>query len=205
MKKNILNIILVSLSFSLFNCASSYHPINPSSINYSNTDTKNNLSFSYKYEILEETGNDKYAKHEEKSNIKLLSVKITNNTGKKINIANDISFFAGEKQIFPVEPAVVKHKLSQGVAVYLWYLLLTPIQFSITSHKSSAIQKDTNPVGFVIGPGLCLGNMVLARSSNQTFYMELVEYYINKDLENGQTFCGLVAFNNINFEQISIK
>ena len=60
------NVILFLALILLGSCASSYKSINPKTINYVAHDLQGDLSLSYKYDILQEYGNKKYAKKEDK-------------------------------------------------------------------------------------------------------------------------------------------
>ncbi|MEY3451705.1 MAG: hypothetical protein RL711_1531 [Bacteroidota bacterium] len=201
MKKIILNVSFVAFLFVLFGCASTYKPIIPSSVYYTNAETKDSLTFAYKYDVLKSTDNHKYAKHEDESGIKLVSVSITNNTGKTINMAENIAFYAGSRQLIPLDPMFVKNQLKQGVAVYLLYLLLTPM----TLNSSNGSSSSSVPIGIVVGPGIAIGNMAVAASANADFFAELDANYIFKNIEKGQTKYALLAFRDIGFEALKIK
>jgi hypothetical protein len=201
MKKIILNLSIAVFLFVLVGCASTYQPIIPSSVYYTNAETKDSLTFSYKYDVFKSTGNNKYAKHEDEAGIKVVSVSITNNTGKTINMAENIAFFAGSRQIVPLDPLLVKEQLKQGVGVYLLYLLLTPMQLTSSNGSSSS----SVPIGLVIGPGITIGNMAVAASANADFFAELNANYVFRNIENGQTKYALLGFRDIGFESLKIK
>jgi hypothetical protein len=190
-------------------CASSYKPINPVSVNYTTSNLDDGISFSYRYDVLGEAGNKKYSRHEKTSFVKLVAVKITNLTGQKINLGSDVSFFAGTKIIYPLDPLIIKSELKQGVGVYLLYLLLTPVNLYTTNSSSNggyySSSTQTYPIGYILGPGISLGNILVSSSANQNFQQELLEYNINKDVENGQTIYALVGFRDIGYEPLTLK
>ena len=92
------NIFIIVIALILCSCAATYKPIMPENLNYTSNNLDDGILFSYKYDVLFETRNKKYAKHEEKERIKLIAVKITNNTGKKLSINNDLIFYAVKNQ-----------------------------------------------------------------------------------------------------------
>jgi hypothetical protein len=51
-------------------------PINPAALNYLSKNTNNGVTFEYKYSLLDK----KVCKKEYKRNLKLIAIKITNNT-----------------------------------------------------------------------------------------------------------------------------
>ncbi|MBX2841830.1 MAG: hypothetical protein KTR26_08655 [Flammeovirgaceae bacterium] len=73
------NFIYVFFTLILSSCASSFHTVNPQNVFYQSSSNQDNVSFSYKYEVLHERGNKKYAKKEAKKGIKLVVVKVENN------------------------------------------------------------------------------------------------------------------------------
>ena len=147
----------------LYNCncinfmlmwTATYKPIMPENLNYTSNNLDDGILFSYKYDVLFETRNKKYAKHEEKERIKLIAVKITNNTGKKLSINNDLIFYAGEKPIAPMSTEALVDALEQNTPIYLLYLLLSPLQ--LTKTENNGFETKTTPIfpiGLILGPG----------------------------------------------------
>lgn len=199
MKKTLIVLIVVLLS----GCASTYKPIRPEHLNYISTDNGDSLSFSYKYNVLFESRNKKYAKYETKKNIKLVAIRVTNNTGNKINLYNDAIFSIGEKQLLPVTPSVVIDLLKQGTAGYLLYALLLPAKLFTTN--SSGVQHEVFPIGIILAPGLSIGNLITAGSANRSFRNEIYEYDLNQIIESGQTSYFLVGFMDIGFDPLTLK
>nr|MDQ3394479.1 hypothetical protein [Bacteroidota bacterium] len=186
----------------LSGCAATYRPIDPPSLNYNSHDFQDGIGFSYKYDVLREKGNKKYAKKEDKKGIKLIAVKVTNNTDTVINIGRDAAFYSGQNQIFPMEPMAVKESIKQIVPGYLLYLLLTFLQLNVSSGDSG----DSYPIGIIIGPGITIGNMAMAVTANKNMLTELYEYNIlNKDIQKGETVYGIIGVRDMGFNPITIK
>ena len=200
MKKIIYFSLMLALIFILGGCAQSYYALNPTKISYSAA--SNNLeevTLNYRYDILRENGNKKISKKERKNNIKLVAVKITNNTDKVINLGTNAAFFVGNSMIVPMDVNSIKNRLKQSVPSHLFYLLLTPLTFTFNNSKPL-------PVGLILGPALSGGNMLVAGNANKKFYEELLQFDIlNRDIQKGETVYGLVGFRNLDFSPLTIK
>ena len=82
----IIKITLLLITIASFtSCASGYKMIEPETINYISTNESDNVKLEYKYDLLHK----KYAKKEEKKGVKLVAVKITNNSGKDVMFGRD--------------------------------------------------------------------------------------------------------------------
>jgi hypothetical protein len=192
----ILTIILIN------GCASSYMPINPPSINYTSHDLQDGVSLSYKYDVLREKNNKKYSKKEIYNRIKLLTVKITNNTDSVLSIGKDFAFYSGNKQINLIEPIALQKIFKQSSASYLFYLLLTPLKLYVADNNSV----ETYSIGYALGPTLAVGNLLVASSANSNFQKELNHYnIINTNIEKGETVYGIIGLDGIGYDPICIK
>ena len=93
---------------------------------------------------------------------------------------------------------------------YLLFLLLTPLNLNIYNNSSNGYGTEVNnshsyPIGLVIGPGISIGNMVVASTANTNFYNELLSFTISRDIENGQTIYCLIGFRDIGYEPLNLK
>jgi len=198
---SIRTIILVSFIF-LAGCASSYKPINPPNIYYSNHDLQQGISFSYKYDVLHEKGNKKYARKEMNKSIRIVAVKITNNTENTIQIGEDVAFYAGQSEVLLLEPMVMKNSLKQIAPAYLLYLPLSLLTLNVSTTTSN----DSYPIGLLIGPGLTIGNMAFAGSANTNLLTELLRYnMINKKIASGETVYGLIGIASREYLPLTLK
>ncbi len=129
MKNKLINVSILSfLVVFLCSCASTYKSIRPQNLNYPAQNNQNGIEVAYRYDVMSDMGNKKYAKREKSKGIRVIAVKVTNNSDKTITLGQDMAFFSGQNQIFPLEPVLVKNLLKQPVATYLLFLLLTPMQ-----------------------------------------------------------------------------
>ncbi len=185
-------------------CAGIYKDINPPVIHYYNSDVSDGIGFSYKYDVLTERGNMRYAKKERKKGVKLVAVKITNNYDTTLNIGRDIIFYSGNDQITIVNPYVVHNLIKQSTAGYLFYLLLTPLQFNTLDNYGRVI--ETYNVGLAMGPGITLINMITAVNANSRLSRELVKYNVmNRDIQSGETIYGIIGIMDTGFNPISVR
>lgn len=202
-----MKIIKISLLFlvalSLTNCASGYRTIQPASLNYVSLSDVNGLQLQYKYDLLDK----KYAKKEVKKGVKVVSVKITNNTENDLVFGKDFNLaYENGSDVLLVDNTLVFKSLKQQPATYLFYLLLTPLTLSITQETNNSISQQNYPLGLVIGPGLAAGHMIASSSANKKFKNELLEYAIyGTIIPKGETRYGLIGINTDSYDALNIK
>ena len=198
-------IVLCIAISSLTNCASSYKMIQPKSINYVSSNENSNVELQYRYELLHK----KYFKKELKKGIKLVAIKITNNSNKDLIFGKDIVLtYENDSEIYLVENKQVYKLLKQSPLSYLWYLLLTPTNLFTTETNSSGIEETTSstPIGLLLGPGLAVGNMVAADAANKKFKTELLDYNIKGTvITKGETQYGLIGIQTNSYDSIKLK
>ncbi|AWX45708.1 hypothetical protein HME9304_02735 [Flagellimonas maritima] len=204
-----MKIVKITLLFiavsSLTNCASGYKLIEPKSINYISMNEIEDVRLEYKYDLLDK----KYAKKETKKGVKLVAIKVTNNSEKDLMFGRDIKLsYENENEVYVMENQKVFKTLKQSPASYLWYLLLTPVNFYVTETNSNGFQQErsSTPIGLVLGPGLAGGNMIVAGSANKKFKEEMSEYNINGTIiKNGETKYGLIGIKTDSFDALKLK
>lgn len=197
--KKIIYISLVAAIILLNSCAQRFYSLNPKTISYSATNDFDDISLQYQYDILRQKGNKKMAKKEQKHNVKLVAVKITNNTNQIINIGENAAFFSNGSMVYPLDAITIKNNIKQSVPSHLWYLLLTPLTLTVNDSKPI-------PIGLVIGPGISGGNMLVAANANKKLYTELEQYDIlNRNIQPGETVFGLVGFSGLDYAPLLLK
>ncbi|HEX3768396.1 MAG TPA: hypothetical protein VHT72_08465 [Puia sp.] len=197
--------LLFALSF-FISCASSYKPISPETLQYHNHSTNDKIDFSYHYDVLTETGNKKYAKHELKNNLTLVAVKITNHTGHDINPMTDAVFYIDNEPAYPLDQRITEQKIKQGVPIYLLYLLFTPITFNTNNTTADgAPNSNSFPVGLIVGPALTATNMIVAGTANKNFKEEIENHTLYQQVHDGETIYALIAFRDIGKDEITLR
>jgi len=197
-------ILIVSFIINLTSCATGYKMVEPESIGYLSSNEVDDVKLEYKYNVLKK----KYAKKEEKKNVKVIAVKITNNSDRNLTFGKDISLVYGNgSQVFIMENERVFKTLKQKTPFYLLYLLLTPLNFYHTeTHSDGTEETNSFPAGLIIGPGLAGTNMIVAGSANKKFKQEILNYDINgMVLRKGEVKYGIIGVQNENFEEIKLK
>ena len=203
MKRKLLSLLLVSLLIMTVGCASSYKPINPSNLNLQTEIDKEDLSFSYEYDVLQAKGNKKYSKKELRNNLKLVAVKIKNKTNESISVSKDIGFYVNNQEIRLLDPIKATQNLNQSTLSYLFYLLLTPLKLMKYNSDGSV---NVTPIGYGIGPGITLLNMITSGSANSAFKKELTtNNIIGKSIPAGETLSGIIVVRDIGYQPISIR
>lgn len=184
----------------LSGCASGYNMINPDKLNYASRTDDHSVSVEYKYGVLTK----RYARKETNNSVKLIAVKISNNSGRDMVFGKDIKLtYTNDHELDILDEAKTYTSLKQGWAGYLFYLLLTPAKLTSTSNGT---QTSSVPLGYAIGPGLAFGNIIAAGSANDNFKNELLKYNITGSLiKNGETVYGLIGVKSDNFDAIKIK
>lgn len=200
MKTSKISLLLLAI-LTFTNCASGYQMIEPKSINYISTYETANVKLEYKYNLLDK----KYSKKELKKGIKLLALKITNNSDSDLIFGRDAKLtYADGTEIFILDNDKVFKALKQSPASYLWYLLLTPVNLYTTG--SDGRQTSSTPIGLVLGPGLAGGNMIAAGSANKRFKTEMLAYNIKGTIiKKGVTTYGLIGIKTNSFESLKLK
>ena len=185
--------LATSVCLLLASCAGKYSLTRPPEINFTNRG-KEKIQLSYKYEVLKIAGNKKYVKKEEKNGIKLVALKISNQTQDSITFQKDFTILADYHEVNILPTKTVYNELKQTVSLYLLYLLLTPTTLSKTE-TSNAYTTSENifPIGLIIKPDIAAGNMIAAGSANNKFKEELQQHELhNKTIPPGQTIYALI-------------
>lgn len=197
--------ILLIVTLSMFSCASGYKAIAPKSINYISKSETNDVVLEYKYNLL----NKKYAKKEEKKGVKLVAVKITNNTNRDLILGRDLNLvYENGNTVNVLENDRAFSTLKQSPASYLWYLLLTPVNLYTSETNSRGVQETTSstPIGLILGPGLAGGNMIAAGSANTNFKKELSDFNIYGEvIKQGEVKYGLIGIMSNSYESLKLN
>lgn len=198
--------IIVAISATLTGCASAYKPIQPQYQNYMAHDLTDGISLSYKYDVLQDVGNKKNAKKEDKNGVRVIAVKITNNSDSIICIGKNAAFYSGYNQLMPLSPKIILEEVGQSPASHLLYLLLMPMNLYTTKQTASGTETKSFPIGLIIGPGIALGNLAVASNSNANLEIELIKNdLIGRDIQKGETIYGIVAFKGLGYLPLTIK
>lgn len=181
------------LFFSLLlfcSCASYYRAIQPEVINFPPKNTPEKVEIAYRYDVLREVGNKKYVNSEYKKNIKIVAVKLTNNTNAPIN-TNDIEFYLNDSKIVLLSPYEIQTRIKQSSGAYCLYFIgclsLAPLDIAVFG---------------AIG----VGNIIVASEANKKLYNELLRYDIsNREIEKGESVVGIIGFNGSHSDPIEIR
>ncbi|WP_435139191.1 hypothetical protein [Formosa sp. A9] len=188
----------------LNNCASGYKTIAPKTINYVSATEKDSIKLEYKYDVLYK----RYEKKEVKKGVKVVAVKITNNSKKDIKFGKDaVLIYENGSTVMVMDNDKVFSTIKQNPAIYLLYLLLTPINLYTTDTNSNGLQEETSsfPIGLILGPGIAGGNMIAASTANKKFKTELEEYKIHGQIiKQGETKYGLIGIKSDTFEALNL-
>ena len=190
--------IVCSLVILCASCASTYEVIDPKRVNYENTTIKDSIEFSYRYDVLSYRGNRKYAKKEVPQGVKIVAVKIVNNTPNSFLCGDDYVIFSNGKKMRLLAPDEAFKKLRQIAPGHLLYMLLTPMQFYSGN--------TTLPIGLVLGPVITLGNIATALTANDKFKIELETMYIyGRVVKPGEEVYGVICIATSGYGPLSME
>ena len=186
---------LISIAF-LSSCASSYKSIEPVTFNFSNTEIGDNVVLKYRYNILKERGNKKFAKDEDKHGVRIVAIEITNNNDFPISLGENLKLSSGETDVPLLSPLSARSKIKQCTPCYLPYALLT----FMTLQTSNGNTTTNIPIGYVVGPVVTGLNMVRANTANKKLKEVLLDYdLLNKEIKAGETTTGLISIERSEF------
>ena len=193
------NLTLCLVSAILFcSCAARYRTINPAAISYPEIESDSN--FTYKYNVLKEAGNKKFAKKENKLYVRIVAIKLTNNTGQTLRYGHNYKIYAGTREASLFDPRKASKIIKQTVPTYFLYLLLTPMRLNVGDESNSY------PIGLVIGPAVTATNVAMAATANKKFRQELIDHDVfGREINNGETFYGLITIRDNGFMPLTLK
>lgn len=203
MKKFTLTAAVLGL-FLLGSCASSYQKIKPESLSYKSNDLDKGVTMEYKYDLLHK----KYAKKEDKNDVRLVALKITNNSDQNLRFGQDFNLvYENGSGVALMETEKVFKNLKQKSAYYLFYLLLSPMQvYSTSSNSTGTTTTNSFPAGLIVGPGLTAGNMIGASAANKNFKEELMQHDIaGRNIKPGETVYGLIGIRADNYDALKLQ
>lgn len=182
-------LILLSCIIFLSSCAASYKPISPTFLSYPSVQVTEGLTYSYRFNVLSDAGNKKYAKKEQRKGIKVIAVKLVNDTGRRIVFKRDIDIYMGDQVILPMEASQVRQIIKQPAALFL---LWSPLILFTTDCNGFSCDRTVIPIGAAIG----VTNTIIASSANGKLDTEMLTYDIlNREIANGDTAFGLIAIS----------
>jgi len=195
------NAFIFSVVIILFtSCATSYKPIIPESVRFSAEENSSN--FSYRFDVLREAGNRKLSRKEERKLVRVVAVKLVNNTGQTLKYGYNFKIYSENAEIEVLSASRTVSYIRQSVPSYLLYLALTPAKLTFTSgYKQSSF-----PLGLILGPGLAGINMAISGTANKNLRTELeTSTIIDKEIKPGETFYGLIGIYDNHFMPLTIK
>ncbi len=201
-RMRIIKITLLFIGFiTLTSCASGYKMIEPESINYVLSNESDNVKLEYKYDLLQK----RYATKETKKGIKLVALKITNNSDRDLIFGKDLKLtYENGNGIYIMDSNDIYRTLKQNSNSYLLYLILTPMGFYTNDPNGN--ERIYSIIYLVSVHGLAAGNMLAASSANKKFETEILEYNINGALiEQGKTTYGLIGIQSDSFDPLKLK
>jgi len=182
------SILIFAAIVSISSCASLYNVINPLNQEYFSLDESEGVTLEYKFDVLQK----KYAKKEDHQSIRLVAMKVVNNSKKDLTFGNDLKLKLEDgTQIVAQENEEIFKSLKQATVSYLLYFLLSPIEFSGQFANGTRFNAR---IGSFAGFILATGNILTASIANQQFKKELQKNNLTgKLIKKGETVYGVVG------------
>ena len=176
----------------LSSCASSYKSINPNTFEFTNTEITEDVVLKYRYNVLRERRNKKFAKDEDQNNLRLMAVEITNNSNQEILLGDNLKLYNGDSEVQLVSPLSAKSDLRQCAGCYIPYALLTLLNLNIQNgNRITSI-----PIGLVVGPLVTGANIITASNANRRLKNAMIRFdLLNKTILPGKTETGLITIS----------
>jgi hypothetical protein len=188
--------------FCFCSCATKFKTIDPKKTNFSNEIFLDGVSLQYRYNILRERGNRRYANREEKKGVHIVAVKILNNSNKEIQIGHSANLHINNSKVGLLDPSFVWKSLKQPTLIYSLYFFLVPVRRPPSVPSGNAIYQTL----YIAGPGLALSNMFVAIKGNKQFLKELKQYNLaGKVIRPGEEESGLVYLVYTGYEPLTIR
>jgi hypothetical protein len=181
--------LLIAIIFVITGCAATYNPIVHQNLAYPGDTGRDGVKMLYEYDVLQSTGNQRYAKKENKRAIHIVAVEIANQTNRVLKFSEDVELYSGNRLIRVLPPDVVFKEIHQVSGLYmLWSLFWVVI--------SKCENNDCSVIPVPIGVGIGLINFGTARKANKDWMYDLTQYnMLNKTIQPGETVNGLIGFS----------
>jgi hypothetical protein len=198
------NHLIVLLTIFLFGCATKYRPVNPQQLSYGTKAEKSEVELYYKYDVLAEANNVKYVNKELRRDVKLVAVKIYNNTTQQITIGENAKFYGDDKEIMLLGTDALRRELRQGLPAYMAYLVMAPLKYSF--EKDNGRKTVDVFYGAAAGGTLAAVNMYKAGKANSKLKKELEKNSLfNKTVLPGETVYGLIGLKGTGYVPLVLK
>ena len=189
--KSILKLSVLLSAVFLCSCAGFYHAVNPQTINFPQVSKEDKVPVSYRFDVLRDAGNKKMAKKEIKRCMKVVAVKITNNTDSVINVQKDLEFVSSNKSLELISPVDIQNQIRQSSEAYAFYfiggLTLAPLDIAVFG-------------------GIGLGNILVASQANANLLKELTTYDIrNTNINPKESITGIIGYRSSYSDPIYVK
>jgi hypothetical protein len=197
----LLSIAAIYVALTLAGCAASYKRIRPPTLEYPFHTLHDSILIAYRYDVLNSHGNKKVAQKADERGIKVIAIEITNLNDSVLHIGDDLVFYSGSKQVYPIETKRLKNEIRQFAPGYLAYLLMIPIKFNLGVGQNIS----TFDLGYLLGPVLALYNVLTAATANTNMMGELEGYNImNKTIGKDEKVQGLIGIRDFDFNPIVV-
>jgi hypothetical protein len=200
--KKLIPILVFAIALS--SCARTYHAINPAVWNYDNSKViADNVIISYRYDVQNAVQNKPYARKETKKNLKLLAIRIENNSKSPIQFKkeNFVIKTNNGRDIKIVDPLLYTKKIRQYSETFVLFYGLAGIGYQWGEINGESYSQFTyNFIPLIIG----VGNAIFGEISNGKQKEEILEKQIfDKTILPGERFYGIITIEEVSFPELN--
>jgi hypothetical protein len=179
-------------------CASSYNPVNVRGVVHAR-ENANDISLGYRYDVLMDSRNKKYAKKENPLGIRVVAIEVTNESEEAVIFGQDVELYAGNLKAEILSPSQTVGEMRQQGG---WYMFWSLLWLVITNCDDGDCSVIPLPIGVVIG----LSNMSVAKGANRNFTQDLARWdLMGKSIAPGETWSGLVCIRVTGSPALTVK
>ena len=112
-----------------------------------------------------------------KKNVKLVAVRITNNSKRDLMFGEDIELtYENGSELYVLENQKALEILQQDLSSFLYYLVFTPANvYKTETDRNGSEESSIIPIGLILGPALTGVNMIVANAANSKFKEEILK------------------------------
>ena len=204
-------LITAFCAFFFAGCATTFKPMRQDASDYDSPRDTSGVEVKYMFNPLGASGNTFYAEKARSQGVDVVAVKLTNNTGREIDVKRDLDFYVGNTLATPQNPAASLASVRQRSGSYAWWLLLMLVngyKTEVRCDSYSGCSEDTQfiPIGIILGPVIAFGNMGVAASANGAIIKEIDGKDASRQvLKPGQSYEGYLVFDDIGKAAITAR
>jgi hypothetical protein len=191
-------------------CAQSYNRINEDSLQYGRNSNTEVVSYQYSSSVFSDSRNSWYQSKESQGRYQIIGFRFKNTSDKEFNFQSDATLVSGGHELEYFPTTKVTHQMIQPKGKFAWWLLLLPLNLTVTQNECDdfGCSPDVSffPIGLILGPTVTLFKVVKASSADGNMKKDIDAHDCNKfTLSPGSTGHCFVSVSNIGTKRIELS